>query len=623
MLPPGIDFPDESQIWTPPHWRVPDDPLAAARDPSGDRGHGYFFVLGRIRPGVSHLQAQRDMEAVGAGLERDFPDDNQNVGIAMTPLHEELVGSVRPTLMMLFAAVGVLLLIAAANVSGLLLARATGRHHEIAVRVALGATPRRILLQLLAESLLLALVSAGCGVVLAMWIAPALASLAPYVPGGGELRPDTNALIFALTVSVVAGILFGLAPARQLMRIEVDEDLKQTARGGTGAGQRRLRAVLVASEIALALVLLVSGGLTIKSLILLQRVPAGFDPERVLTLTVALPQARYPEPAQRADFWEHAIESVRSVPGVDAVGAASRLPLSGGNSTRGFTVDGQVPTPAAAADYRAVSTDYFRALGIPLLAGRTFREDDRENRPPVVIVSRLMANRYWPGLDPLGRRISIDGEHQLSVVGVVSDVHHASLEAAGQPTVYVPYRQDPWPSMTLVLRTSVAPESVATAARAAIWEIDNDQPIDAVRTMTEQVSLSVARRRFSVGLLIAFGAVAVALAAIGLYGVLALLVTARRREIGVRMALGARPAAVVFSVMRQGLQLTGTGVAIGVPLALAATRLINALLFGTSPADVPTYVAVSALLVLVTAVASLVPALRASRVDPIVALREE
>jgi putative ABC transport system permease protein len=624
VAPPGIDFPGESHIWTPPHWRVPDDPLALNDDPSAQRNHGYLFVLGRIRPEASRAQAQRDMDAVAAGLERDYPNDNRNVGVVLTSLHDELVGSSRPTLMVLFAAVVVLLLIATANVSGLLMARATVRHQEMAIRVALGATRRRILGQLLTESVLLAAVGGACGVILAMWMVAPLAALAPQgLSFGAGIRLDVRVLLFAVAASTFAGILFGLAPARQLMRVAVHEDLKQTARGGSGARQRRVRAALVAAEIALTLVLLVAAGLVIKSLIRLQRVPTGFDTDRVLTLNVSLPQLRYPAARQRADFWEHAIEGLKTLPAVETVGATSRLPLSGGNSTRGITIDGQALTPPASADYRTASPEYFRALGIPLLGGRPFRDDDRENRQLVALVSRSMAKRYWPEADPIGRQLSIDGVQQLTVVGIVGDVHHASLEAAPQPTFYVPYRQDAWPSMTFVLRTAVAPNTLAASARAAIWQLDKDQPVGSVRTMGEQLSLAVAQRRFSVALFTAFGAIALALAAIGLYGVLAFVVAQRRREIGVRMALGARPADVIVDVIGHGLCLTGVGIAAGLALALTTTRLINALLFGTSATDVATFVTVAILLVVVAAAASLVPAFRASRLDPIVALREE
>ncbi len=625
VLPPGVDFPERAQVWTPPHWRVPDDPLAPDQDPSPQRGHGYLFVLGRLRPEVTRAQAERDMDAVAASLERDYPNDNRDdVGVVIASLRDELVGPVRPTLMMLFAAVGLLLLIATANVSGLQVARSIGRHHEIAVRAALGATRGRIFGQLLTESVVLAVAGGAFGVIAAMWLVAPIAALGPSdFHAAADIRPNAPVLLFAFAASIGAGLLFGIAPARQLMQQSSVDAWKQSARTGNRAGQRRAGATLVVAEIALAVVVLVVTGLTVKSFIRLQRVPAGFEPERVLTMAVSLPQLRYPAAFQRADFWEHALEALRAVPGVEAAGATSRLPLSGGNSTRGLTIDGRPLTPQAAADYRTASPMYFRALGIPVVSGRAFRDDDRENRPLVAVVSRSMAARYWPSADPIGRRLSIDGEHQLTVVGVVGDVHHASLEAAPQPTFYVPYRQDAWPSMTFVLRSTVPPASLAGAARAAIWQVDKDQPVSAVRTMDEQLALSIAQRRFSVTLLTGFGAVAAGLAAVGLYGVLAFVAAQRRREIGVRVALGARPRDIVVDMLGHGLQLAAAGITAGLALAFASTRLIDALLFGTSPTDAPTFAAVAALLVLVAAAASLIPALRASRVDPIIALRED
>jgi putative ABC transport system permease protein len=624
VLPPGVDFPEQAKVWTPPHWRVPDDPLALGEDPSPQRSHSYFFVLGRLHPGVTRAQAERDMDVVTMALERDYPNDNRNVGVVISSLRDELVGPVRPTLLMLFAAVGLLLLIATANVSGLQVARSIGRHHEIAVRVALGATRRRILSQLLTESVVLAVAGGACGVIAAMWLVVPIAAVGPAdFRAAGNLGPNGPVLLFAFAAAIGAGLLFGIAPARQLMQKSSVDAWKQTGRSGMGVSQGRAGAMLVVAEIALALVLLVGTGLTVRSFIRLQHVPTGFDPERVLTMSVSLPQVRYPTAAQRADFWEHALEALGAVPGVEAVGATSRLPLSGGNSTRGLTIDGQALTPPASADYRTASPMYFRALAIPVVSGRTFRDDDRENRPLVAVVSRSMAARYWPSADPIGRRLSIDGEHQLTVVGVVGDVHHASLEAAPQPTFYVPYRQDAWPSMTFVVRTTVPPASLGGAARAAIWQVDKDQPISALRTMNEQLALSIAQRRFSVRLLTGFGAVAAGLAAVGLYGVLAFVAAQRRREIGVRIALGARPRDIVVDMLGHGLQLTAAGIAAGLALAFASMRLIDALLFATSPTDLPTFAAVATLLVLVAVAASLIPALRASRLDPIIALRED
>jgi len=623
IMPAGIEFPDESQVWTTPHWPVPDDPLALNEDPSAQRGHGYLFVLGRLRAGMSRAEAQHDMDTVAQSLEHDYPDDDRDAGIRLVPLHEELVRDARPVLLVLFAAVGVLLLIATANVSGLLLARATARHQEIAIRVALGATRRRIVGQLLTESTLLGLAGGAGGVIVAMWVVAPLASLAPANLATGELHLDLSVLLFATTVSIAAGILFGLAPARQLLRPSVHADLKETSRGTASGEQRRVRSALVAAEIALALVLLVGAGLTIKSFVRLLHVPAGFDTDRVFTLSATLPQLRYPTATDRADFWQRALAEVKRIPGVEAVGAASRLPLSGGNSTRGITIDGRALTPPATADYRTASPEYFRALGIPLISGRTFREDDAESRPLVAIVSQVMARRFWQREDPIGRRVSIDGEHQLTIVGVVGDVHHASLDALPQPTFYVPYRQDPWPSMSFVVRAAASPAALAAATQVAIWRVDKDQPLSAIQTMDERLSLSIARRRFSVTLLSAFAIIAGMLAAIGLYGVIAFVVAQRRREFGVRMALGAQSRDIVADVMRNGLQLAGLGIAAGFALAIGATRLINALLFGTSPTDAGTFAAVVALLAIVAAAACLIPALRASRLDPITALRDE
>jgi putative ABC transport system permease protein len=623
VMPAGIDYPDKSRVWVAPHWRVPDDPLAPAVDPSSQRSHGYFSVVARLQPGGTIEGARSDMDAVASILEHDYPNDNMNSGILLTPLRSDLVADIRQTVLLLFAAVGLLLLIATANVSGLLLARATARHQEMAVRIALGASRGRILAQLLTESVVLAVMGGAAGVLLAMWLIGPLVSLSPTdLAVAGAVTIDNSVLAFGLAVSTLAGLLFGLAPAHQLARLNVHDDLKQGARGGTSIGQRRIRATLVVGEIALSLVLLVAAGLTIRSFVTLQRQPAGFNPEHVLTLGVSLPAARYPTPAQKAEFWDRALDSLRQVPGVQTAGATSRLPLLPGNSTRGLLIRGLPPNAQTSAHYRTASPDYFRAMGIPLVSGRVFEDGDREGRPLVAVISAAAAQRFWRDRNPVGERFSID-DPEITIVGVVGDVHSASLESAPQPTVYVPYRQDPWPFMTFALRTEAVPSTLTAAVRDAIWRVDKDQPVSAVLTMDQQLSNSLTRRRFSVTLLSGFGAVAVSLAAIGLYGVLAFIVAQRRREIGVRMALGAQPRDVIADVLGQGLRLAGLGIAVGIGLALAATRLLNSLLFGTSPTDALTFAAVAALLVAIAEGASLVPAVRASRVDPLIALRDE
>jgi putative ABC transport system permease protein len=630
VMAPGIDYPDKANVWVTPHWRVPDDPLSTA-DPSPQRSRGFFSVVARLQPGRSVEAAQADMDAVALSLEKEYPNDNRNQGVLLTPMRTDLVADVRQTVLLLFAAVGLLLLIATTNVSGLLLARATARQQEIAVRIALGAGRGRILTQLLTESLVLAVMGGVAGVLLAMWLVGPILAMSPADLGvAGAVTVDRTVLLFSLAAATAAGLLFGLAPAHQLARIDVHSDLKQGARGGSGAGQRRIRAVLVAGEIALSLILLVAAGLTIRSFAKVQQQPSGFNADHVLTFGLGLPAARYPTPERKADFWERALVAVRRLPGVEAAGATSRLPLLPGNSTRGLTIRNLPPNVQASAHYRTASPEYFRAMGIPLLGGRVFDEADREERPLVAVISASAAQRFWPNRSPIGERFSIS-KPEITVVGIVGDVRAAALDQAPQPTVYVPYRQDPWPSMVFTLRmtqrsTAGSPpidSGVPAGIREAIWSVDKDQPVGAILTMDEQLSKSLTRRRFSVTLLSAFGVVAVTLAAVGLYGVLAFIVAQRRREIGVRMALGARPRDVIADVMGQGLRLAALGVAAGIALALGVTQLLRSMLFGTSPTDAVTFVTVATLLVAIAAIASLVPALRASRVDPLIALRDE
>jgi len=631
VMPAGITYPGKAQIWFTPHWPVPDDPLlSAAADPSAQRDHGYFFVLGRLIPGVTLDAAGADMDTIALSLERDYPNSNQNVGIFLARMRDDLVADVRSTTLLLFASVGLLLLIAAANVSGLLLARATARQQEIAVRVALGATRARIVRQLLTESVLLALTGGATGVLLALWLVNPLVALSPDLTVAGDVAIDGNVLGFAVLAATMVGLLFGLAPARQLSRVNVHGDLKRSARGTIAVGQRRVRAALVASEIALSLVLLVAAGLTVRSFIRVQNVSMGFNPEQVLTVSISPPAARYSTRPQRADFWEHLLAELRQVPGVQAAGAVSRLPLLPGNSTRGLAIDDLPQGVQASADYRTASPDYFKVLGIPILRGRPFDEADREGRPSVAVVSQSTAQRFWPNRDPIGQhfQINVPGP-EYTVVGVVGDIRSASLETAPQPTVYVPYRQDAFPFMTFVLhmsggdRAGATTQNLQASVREAVWRVDKEQPVGAIRTMDEQLANSLTRRRFSVTLLIAFGVTAVVLASVGLYGVLAFIVAQRRREIGVRIALGATGGNIIADVLGQGLRLAAVGMGLGIALALAATRLMSALLFGTSPTDVATFAGAGVLLSAIAVGASVVPALRASRVDPLVALRDE
>jgi putative ABC transport system permease protein len=621
VMPEGVDFPDRAEVWITPHWAVPDDPLlSAGTDPSAERDHDYFSVLARLKSGVTREAASADMTAVAAELEREYPQDNRNTSAGVIPLRDQFVVSdVRSTTLVLFAAVGLLLLIATANVSGLLMARAASRHQEIAVRVALGASRGRVIAQLLTESVILAIAGGGAGVLLAMWLVPGIVSLSPVDLGVGTIGVDTNVLFFGFALSAVCGFVFGLAPARQLTRLDINEDLKQSARGGSGGGQRRLRALIVTAEIALSLVLLVAAGLTVRSFIRLQHAPLGFDSAHLVTFRVGPSATRYRTPQVRAEFWRRTLAALAEVPHVEVAGV-SRLPLTGGNSGRSLTIPGLPPDTAASADYRTVTPGYFRLMNIRLRAGRDFTEFDQDGRPRVAIVTVSAAQRYWPGQDPIGRTFGIgSADTMCTIVGVVDDIRAFSLADAPRPMIYVPYEQDAFPFMTFVARGAVDAANV----RQAIWTVDKDQPVGSLRTLDEEISTSLARRRFSVTLLTAFGGVALLLAAVGLYGVLAFLVSQRRREIGVRIALGATARDVIRSVLGEGLRLVAIGMLCGVALSLATTRLMASLLFGTSPTDVVSFVGAAAVLATIALGASLIPALRASRVDPLVALRDE
>jgi putative ABC transport system permease protein len=635
VLPPQFFFPT----------RIRDAELAVPLAPDADPLRGvrtstnFLRALGRLKPGVTREQAEMDLTAVAQRLRQQYPVANrQKLGVTLSPLHEEVVGDFRLALWVLLGAVGVVLLITCVNLANLTLARATGRGREMAIRAALGATRPRLVQQLATESLLLALFGAGLGLLLAFYGIDLLLALSPAtLPRTGEVGIDFRVLGFTLALSLLAGALFGLAPAWQATRVGFNEELKGSGRGASGGKrQNRARSLLVVSEIALSVVLLAGAGLLIKSFLRLQAVNPGFEAENALAIRLSLPKAQYSNRAAVTAFYEKLRPRLESLPGVEAVGFVSALPLSGTLFSIPFTIEGRATSPdeAQRADYRAVDAGYFRALKIPLIAGREFNERDAAETPPVALISQNLARQHWPQGSPLGARLRINDNNQgprpVEVVGVVGDVKHLSLDGEPAPHIYLPVHQAHedgvgWLTNTQywLLRTTVDPLTLSAAARREIQAVDRNAPASNIRTMEQYLAASVAPRRFNLRLLSIFAAAALILAATGLYGVISYGVAQRKRELGIRIALGARACDVLKLVTGEGMALAIIGVALGLMAALALTRVMEGLLFGVSATDPLTYMIIALLLMLVALLACYIPARRATKVDPLIALKSE
>jgi putative ABC transport system permease protein len=622
-----IDNP--SEIWIP-YTPDPED-LAPLK-----RGYRSLTVLAHLRPGVTRNQARIQMQAIGRRIAEANPDTEAGRGVELIPLGEQIVGDVGPTLWILFGAVAFVLLIACANVANLLLARAGAREKEIAVRTSLGASPSRIVRQLLTESVLLALVGGLLGLALAYWGTSALVKLAPVdLPRAQEISLDWRVLAFTLCVSVLTGLLFGLAPALGSIRADLNSILKTSGRSTSGhRGRSRTRDMLVVSEVASCVVLLIGAGLLIRSFSRLEDVDPGFRSDHVLTMQLSLAEARYPG-LKVGLFYQQLIDRVKTLPGVQAAGICQYLPLSGRDVSLNFQIEGQPQSNAAdqpRAKLRAASAEYFTALGIPLLKGRLFDRSDDVQTPKVVIVNELAAQLYWPNQDPVGKRIlsGVDENRWSTIVGVVANVKHAGLDAEISPETYFHYLQFPpevmnyaEATMALVIRTAADPALMTSAVRQQVQQLDPSLPVFNVKTMDEVVRGSIAQPRFRARLVSVFAGLALWLAALGLYGVMAYSVTQRTNELGVRAALGAQPGDVFTLVVGRGIQLAAIGIGIGLVLALAGTRLISGLLFGVSAMDPLIFCGTCVVVLAVAVLASLGPARRAIKVDPVTALRAD
>jgi putative ABC transport system permease protein len=627
VMPAHFRFPGrEQEFWTP---------MAFEPDEAAGRGDHYLSVVARLKPGVTRQQAQAEMDAIAARLQQQYPRTNTDQGVALVQLHEEFAGAIRKPLLVLMGVVGFVLLIACANLTNLLLARATERSSELTIRAALGASRLRLIRQLLTESILLSLAGGAVGALLAIWGVDLLESLIPEnLAQARGVVVDGRVLAFSAAVSLLTGVVFGLAPALQVSRLNLTEGLKEGGRGGAGSGLRgRLRGALVVGEIALSLVLLTGAGLMIKSFYRLTGVDPGFQPDKTLTMRMQLSGEKYGDPAKRRAFYDQMLQQAQSIPGVQSAGVITQLPLTTQGLSFSFSLEGQQPLPAAnlpQAAFRVISQDYFRAMGIPLLGGRSFTPQDTADAQAVVVINRTMAERFWPDQEALGKRFKIgssDNQNPLMVVvGVVGDVRQSSLDQVLKPEMYVTHLQDrrffaiP---RDLVVRTVGDPLAMAATVRAEIWKLDKDLPLFRVRTMEQILSASVAGQRFNMLLLMVFAALALLLAAVGIYGLMSYATAQRTREIGVRLALGARASDVLRLVMKQGLILTVSGVAVGLAGAFALTRVMTGMLFGVSATDPTTFTLIAALLTLVALVACWIPARRAAKVDPMVALRVE
>jgi predicted permease len=627
VMPAHFRFPGrEQEFWVP---------MAFEPDEAAGRGDHYLSVVARLKPGVTRRQAQAEMDAIAARLQQQYPRTNTDQGVALVPLHEEFAGAIRKPLLILMGVAGFVLLIACANLTNLLLARATQRASELTIRAALGAGRMRLIRQLLTESVLLALSGGAVGALLAIWGVDLLETLVPEnLAQARGVVVDWRVLSFSATVSLLTGVVFGLAPALQISKLNLTEALKEGGRSGAGGGSRgRLRGALVIGEIALSLVLLTGAGLMIKSFYRLTGVDPGFQPDKSLTMRMHMTGAKYGDSVKRRTFYDNMLQQVQSIPGVQSAGVITQLPLTTQGLSFTFALEGQPPMPVSnlpIAVFRVISQDYFRAIGVPLLRGRSFTPQDSADAQAVVVINRTMAERFWPGQEALGKRFKIGSSDSpnplMMVVGVVGDVRQSSLDQVLKPEMYVSHLQDrrffaiP---RDLVVRTTGDPLAMAAAVRAEIWKLDKELPLYQVRTMEQILSASVVGQRFNMLLLTVFAALALLLATVGIYGLMSYATAQRAREIGVRLALGARARDVLRLVMKQGLILTVSGVAIGLAGAFALTRIMTGLLFGVSATDPVTFTLIAALLTLVALVACWIPARRAAKFDPMVALRCE
>jgi putative ABC transport system permease protein len=621
VMPPGFHFLDNKvRAWMP----LALDPAVNYRETTGR----YLRAVARLKSGVSIQQAQAELSGIARQLEQAYPTKNVGWGVNVIPIHEQVVGEIRPILIVLLAAVAFVLLIACANVANLLLSRAAARQKELALRAALGASRLRLVRQMLTESVLLALMGGLVGVALAYWGIQLLIGFGPdNIPRLGEITIDPRVLGFTFGISLLTGLFFGLIPALQASRPDLNDALKEGSRGSTGGRSGTFRNVFVIAEVSLALVLLIGAGLMIRSFARLQSVGTGFKAESVLTMRTQLPGKKYSEPHQIVDFFKQAQARIAALPGVQAVGAISYLPLTGLASRDSFKIPGQ-PPPAPGqepgVEVRVITPTYFRAMGIPLLKGRLLDERDvKESR--VLLINETMAKRYFPNQDPVGKQLEVmwDGSGPDEIVGVVGDIREGALEKEPEPAIYWTHARESYSGMALVVRTAGDAARFQTAIQKEIRAIDPEQPIADVRTMQEVIARSIARPRFNTLLLTIFAGVALVLASVGLYGVMNYSATQRTHEVGIRMALGATRADIMKLVVGNGMMLTVIGIGIGVAASLVLTRVMASLLFGVTATDIPTFLSVSVVLATVALIANYIPARRATRVNPVIALRYE
>ena len=595
---------------------------------TGQREGRFLFAMGHLKPGADVTRAQAEATTIADQLAQAYPKENAGRGARLQSFREIMVSGVRPMLWLLFAAVGVILLIACANLANLLLARGLTRQKEVAVRAALGASRWRLIRQLLTETTLISLVGGVVGVLLAHWGLQALLKLPQNFVDANQATLDTRVLLFAIAISVLTGWLFGLVPALQLVKPDLQSFLKEGARGsGEGARWNRVRGGFVIAQVALSLLLLVSAGLLIRSFDKLLRVNVGFKPEQLLTLEYRLPRAKYRESPALWNFHRSVMDRIQEVPGVKSVALVRGLPFSGNGGTVSIILpDREAPAKGMEPEvmFNTATSNYFETIGIPFIQGRLFGNEDKLDSPRALIINQTMARRFWPNQDPLGKQVKFaeDGSSG-TIVAIVGDAKHYWLEEEQRPQMYAAYTQQPGYFATVVIRTTVEPLSLSEPVRQALWKVDSDQPMWKIRTVEFLMNYNIADKKFLLALMGIFASLALVLTIIGLYGVISYLVNQRRQEIGIRMALGAQMRDILAMVLRQGMILVFTGVALGLAAAWMLTRLISTLLYQVSPTDPVTFASIAALLIVVALLACYFPARRATKVDPLVALRYE